>query len=106
MSDRPGDFHASLELVLAGDRAAGEQFFLKYRRVVRLLAVGMLIRDNKRRYLAASGWAFVLGIVVFSGSLYVLAVTEIRVLGAITPLGGVAFIAGWVLMLVAALRHE
>ena len=44
MSDRPDDFRASLELVLAGDPAAAEQFFVKYRRVVRLLAVGMLQR--------------------------------------------------------------
>ena len=43
----------------------------------------------------AAGWLFVAGIVVFSGSLYVLAVTGVRWLGAITPLGGLAFLAGW-----------
>ena len=42
-----------------------------------------------------AGWLFVAGIVVFSGSLYVLAVTGVRWLGAITPLGGLAFLAGW-----------
>jgi len=42
-----------------------------------------------------SGWLFVAGIVLFSGSLYALALTGTRVLGAVTPIGGAAFIAGW-----------
>lgn len=45
--------------------------------------------------LVAAGWAFIIGIAIFSGSLYALSLTDIKVLGAITPLGGVAFIAGW-----------
>ena len=45
-----------------------------------------------------AGWCFVAGIVVFSGSLYVLALTGVRWLGAITPLGGLAFLAGWALL--------
>lgn len=52
----------------------------------------------------ASGWLFVIGTVLFSGSLYAMTFTGIRVLGAITPLGGVAFIAGWVCLAVAVLR--
>jgi len=43
----------------------------------------------------AAGWLFLLGTVLFSGSLYALSVSGVRALGAITPLGGVAFIAGW-----------
>lgn len=46
----------------------------------------------------AAGWFFVVGIVLFSGSLYAMAWTGIRVLGAITPLGGVCFLAGWALL--------
>lgn len=42
-----------------------------------------------------AGWAFVAGVVVFSGSLYALALSGVRGLGAITPLGGVAFLVGW-----------
>ena len=52
----------------------------------------------------SAGWAFVAGIVVFSGSLYALVLTQTRWLGAVTPLGGVAFIAGWICLLLAA-RH-
>ena len=43
------------------------------------------------------------GIILFSGSLYVLSVTGVRKLGAVTPLGGVAFLAGWVMIMIAAL---
>jgi len=43
----------------------------------------------------AAGWFFVSGMVIFSGSLYTLALTGIRWLGAITPIGGLAFLAGW-----------
>ncbi|MBG9771822.1 DUF423 domain-containing protein [Brevibacillus laterosporus] len=45
--------------------------------------------------LTAAGWLFVVGIVLFSGSLYALSLSGIRKLGAITPLGGLAFLAGW-----------
>lgn len=51
-----------------------------------------------------AGWLFQAGIVLFSGSLYALALTDIKVLGAITPLGGLAFLAGWVWLAVSALR--
>ena len=52
----------------------------------------------------AAGWLFVAGTVLFSGSLYLLALTGQRWLGAITPLGGLAFIAGWAALGWAALR--
>jgi uncharacterized membrane protein YgdD (TMEM256/DUF423 family) len=50
----------------------------------------------------AAGWLFVSGILIFSGSLYTLALTGLRWLGAITPLGGLAFLAGWVCLAWAA----
>src|SRR5919206_5220379 len=52
----------------------------------------------------ASGWLFVAGIVLFSGSLYALSLTGVRWLGAITPLGGLAFVAGWACLAWAAWR--
>lgn len=54
--------------------------------------------------LNAAGWCFAAGIALFSGSLYLLALTGIGRLGAITPLGGLAFLAGWLLLARAALR--
>jgi uncharacterized membrane protein YgdD (TMEM256/DUF423 family) len=53
---------------------------------------------------AASGWLFVAGTLVFSGTLYALALTGVRWLGAITPLGGLAFLAGWLCLAAAALK--
>ncbi|HEY7768941.1 DUF423 domain-containing protein [Longimicrobium sp.] len=53
---------------------------------------------------ALAGWLFTAGIVVFSGSLYVLALSGVRWLGAITPLGGLCFLAGWVALLLAGMR--
>ena len=50
------------------------------------------------------GWIFQGGIVLFSGSLYALALTDVKALGAITPFGGVAFLVGWVWLAVAVLR--
>ncbi|MGI8551301.1 MAG: DUF423 domain-containing protein [Dehalococcoidia bacterium] len=50
----------------------------------------------------AAGWLFVGGVVLFSGSLYVLAISGIKVLGAITPLGGLCFLAGWACLGLAA----
>lgn len=57
---------------------------------------------DSRAYIA--GWAFLFGIVVFSGSLYLLSLTGIRWIGAITPIGGVAFLIGWILLAWAVWR--
>lgn len=69
-----------------------------------LLAVGVLASRFAGGWLMASGWCFALGVFIFSGSLYALALSGIRVLGAITPIGGVLLIAGWVCLLVTLLR--
>ena len=61
-----------------------------------LVAVGLLaLHQPHTALLRSSGWLFVLGLVLFSGSLYALSLSGIKWLGAITPLGGLAFIAGW-----------
>ncbi|WP_347548350.1 DUF423 domain-containing protein [Pseudalkalibacillus hwajinpoensis] len=51
-----------------------------------------------------AGWLMFAGIILFSGSLYVLSLSGIKILGAITPLGGVAFITAWILLIVAAFK--
>ncbi|MFZ5881658.1 MAG: DUF423 domain-containing protein [Chloroflexota bacterium] len=56
---------------------------------------------SQMELLNAAGWSFVAGVALFSGSLYVMAFTSLR-LGYITPLGGVAFVLGWILLAVAA----
>ncbi|MBN8226777.1 DUF423 domain-containing protein [Corallococcus macrosporus] len=69
-----------------------------------LVAVGLLGTVRPSALLESSGWAMLVGIVLFSGSLYALALSGVRVLGAITPLGGLGFLAGWALLAVAAWR--
>lgn len=56
------------------------------------------------RTVEAAGWVFLGGVVVFSGSLYLLAITDRRRWGAVTPIGGIALIAGWILLAVAPFR--
>ncbi|WCL49743.1 DUF423 domain-containing protein [Leptospira sp. GIMC2001] len=56
------------------------------------------------KFLQSSGWAFLIGIFVFSGSLYILAFTGIRILGAITPFGGISFMIGWLLFAISSVR--
>ena len=59
-------------------------------------ALGLLIFSALPRRPAATGWLLIIGVMLFSGSLYLLAVTGQRILGAVTPFGGLAFIAAWV----------
>jgi uncharacterized membrane protein YgdD (TMEM256/DUF423 family) len=61
-----------------------------------LLAVGVIALGQPQTVLLkSSGWLFLLGLILFSGSLYLLSLSGIKWLGAVTPLGGLAFIAGW-----------
>ncbi|MES9834683.1 MAG: DUF423 domain-containing protein [Candidatus Thiodiazotropha sp. LLP2] len=69
-----------------------------------LLGVGLLIPHHPVRALMLSGWLFVAGIVLFSGSLYLMALTDIRILAMLTPLGGTAFMAGWLSLIIGAWR--
>lgn len=72
-----------------------------------LIAIALLIdRFPNSRLLMVAGYAFISGVVIFSGSLYALSLSGIKWLGAITPLGGVAFIIGWACLAVAALGIE
>ena len=83
---------------LTPDMAAVWQTAVQYQvwHALALFGVGILLaRHSARAGLALAGWLFVAGIVLFSGSLYMLASTGIRGLGAVTPLGGLAFLAGW-----------
>ncbi len=56
------------------------------------------LTSQKMKMLNLSSWFISVGILIFSGSLYILAITEIRILGAITPIGGVSFILGWLIL--------
>lgn len=68
-----------------------------------ILATAAFMTRLEGRLIAAAGWLFTVGIVLFSGSLYALALTGVTVLGAVTPLGGLAFLAGWACLAIASI---
>ena len=70
-----------------------------------LIAVAWAASQWSGQLITASGWLFVAGIVIFSGSLYILSLTGVRWLGAVTPIGGVAFIIGWGCLLGAVIKN-
>ncbi len=70
-----------------------------------LLAVGLFsIFKPTVPLLRQAGFAFLLGIILFSGSLYLLSVTDVKKLGIVTPFGGLAFLIGWLCLALAAIR--
>lgn len=68
-----------------------------------LVALGLFVRHGSPPLATAAGWTMFAGIVLFSGSLYALALSGVRGLGAITPIGGVAFLVAWGLFAASAL---
>ena len=72
--------------------------------VLALILVALLLTRNEisSSFLNLAGWAFISGIALFSGSLYALSLSNVKWLGAITPLGGLAFIIGWICIAIAA----
>jgi len=63
-----------------------------------LLFVSWIAQTYPQTRVAPAGWAFTLGIVIFSGSLYVLTLSGVRAWGAVTPIGGLAFLIGWIVL--------
>jgi uncharacterized membrane protein YgdD (TMEM256/DUF423 family) len=97
----------ALKARLAPDLMAVYQTAVQYHfwHALGLLGVGLLLRQQpQQRLLHAAAWLLVAGVLLFSGSLYALALTGIGGLGMVTPLGGVAFLAAWAAVAWAAWR--
>lgn len=69
-----------------------------------LVLVGILYQFFPEKWLNLSSWGFLAGVIVFSGSLYLLCLTNVRWLGAITPLGGLGFLFGWAMLLMSFIK--
>lgn len=69
-----------------------------------VFAAAWLWQQTEALAAQVAGWAFVVGILLFSGSLYAMVFTGVRAFGAVTPLGGAAFIIGWVALAISAAR--
>jgi uncharacterized membrane protein YgdD (TMEM256/DUF423 family) len=95
----------ALKTRLTPDMTAVWQTAVQYHawHALAVLAVGVLLLQwPGQRAVEVAGWLFVAGIVLFSGSLYTMALTGVRGLGAVTPIGGVAFLGGWAALAWAA----
>lgn len=71
-----------------------------------LILLGLWGANHSSGLTTATGWLFALGTLIFSGSLYALAITDIKILGAVTPLGGLSFIAGWLCLAISVWRSS
>jgi uncharacterized membrane protein YgdD (TMEM256/DUF423 family) len=71
-----------------------------------ILMVGLLGLYHPSKLLHLAGWCYLTGTLLFSGSLYLLALTDIRPLGMLTPFGGLGFIVGWFLLALTAWRLQ
>ncbi len=71
---------------------------------VLIVALSAVASVYNPQWMAGAGWLFVLGAVLFSGSLYLLALTGIKQWGAVTPVGGITLLAGWVCILIGACK--
>lgn len=83
------------------DTAVKYQFY----HAIGLVLIGLLLQNcavNAERFYHWSGYAFLIGVVIFSGSLYTICFTGIRAFGAVAPIGGTLMIVGWMLLLLAA----
>ncbi|MDN4164222.1 DUF423 domain-containing protein [Cytophagales bacterium LB-30] len=102
--------HGLKELLQASGRADTFETAVRYKmyHALVLLAMGIYRSENemRRNLYHAAAWAFGIGILIFSGSLYVLCLTGITWLGAITPLGGLGLIAGWILLALSFMKGK
>ncbi len=100
--------HALQATLTANGREATYETAVQYQLIhaLALLAAAWVGSQWPGRWSRWAGYLFAAGIVVFSGSLYILAIFDIRFMGAITPLGGVCFLAGWACVGLAAWQGE
>jgi uncharacterized membrane protein YgdD (TMEM256/DUF423 family) len=96
----------ALKSPLAADMLAVFEVGARYQmyHALALLACAWAVTKWPGTLVSAAGWLFILGTLLFSGSLYVLSLTGLRWLGAITPLGGIALLAGWICLAAAAIK--
>jgi uncharacterized membrane protein YgdD (TMEM256/DUF423 family) len=118
-----GAFNAMLAVILGafGAHALKEKLTEKYLAIwetavqyqmfhaIGLIVIGILMSSSLLGPISQlnwAGWLLLAGIIIFSGSLYILSLSGIGILGAITPIGGVAFIVGWIMLIVAATKFS
>lgn len=98
--------HALKDILASSDRIETFETAVKYQfyHALALILLGILMFNLKHNMFSYAGYSFVLGILIFSGSLYILCLTGITKFGMITPLGGLFLIAGWILLLLGIIK--
>ena len=98
--------HALKNKLVASNTLDAYQTAVQYQfyHTLALLGIGLLALKYPSNWINYSGYGMMIGIIIFSGSLYVLCFSGIKWLGAITPIGGLAFIAGWILLLISIFK--
>ena len=98
--------HALKKLLLENGRTDVFETAVKYQfyHAFALLITGLLLFKVQHKFFDYAGFSFLTGTLIFSGSLYILCVTNIKWLGAITPIGGVFMIAGWLFLAYALIK--
>lgn len=98
--------HALKSILEANNRLETFETGVKYQfyHALALIILGLIMQKFDDRIFAWSGYSYLAGIVIFSGSLYILSLTGVGKWGAITPLGGVAFIMGWIFLVIGLFR--
>lgn len=99
--------HGLQAILLANGRVSTFETAVQYHmfHTLALLVIGVLLKEKTHQLLKFVGYSFFAGIMIFSGSLYTLSITNITILGAITPIGGIAFILGWILLLIYLIKN-
>ena len=98
--------HALKKMLLENGRTEVFETAVKYQfyHSLALLLVGILMFNIQHKFLNYACYSFLTGILIFSGSLYILAVTNVSKWGAVTPIGGLFLIAGWMLVTLALVK--
>jgi uncharacterized membrane protein YgdD (TMEM256/DUF423 family) len=98
--------HALSNMLEASGRTATFETAVKYQmyHTLALLATGLLLDRYASKWFEYAGWSYIAGIIIFSGSLYILCLSNVGKWGAVTPFGGLALIAGWIFLLLAILK--
>ena len=100
--------HALEEILLQNGRVDTFETAVKYQGIhaLALVLLGILSEKLNNSLIRYAAILMVIGILIFSGSLYILSITNIGFLGAITPIGGIALIAGWILLIIGIYKSS
>lgn len=99
--------HALSSMLQETGRTATFETAVKYQmyHTLALLATGLLLDRYASKWFEYAGWSYIAGVIIFSGSLYILCLTNVGKWGAVTPFGGLALIAGWIFLLLGIIKN-